>query len=73
MILTIFSLSYFVYETIENEKSTKLTNWIHCDPWKWVGLHYLNLPEQCRGGYFLFINIFRQIISHLIMVLILIF
>lgn len=45
-----FLLSYFVYETIENEKSTKLTNWIHCDPWKWVGLHYLNLPEQCRGG-----------------------
>lgn len=45
-----FLLSYFIYETKSNEKTTREKNWVHFDPWSWVGLHYLNLPDQCVGG-----------------------
>lgn len=51
-----FMMSYFVYETKEDEFTTRDRNWIHYDPWKWVGLHYLNLPEQCEGGTSFFIH-----------------
>lgn len=45
-----FLLSYFVFETKVDEIETKKSAWVHCDPWRWVGLLYLNLPEQCSGG-----------------------
>ncbi|MEX1362713.1 MAG: DUF6445 family protein [Nannocystaceae bacterium] len=29
-------------------------SWVHFDRFRWIGIVYLNLPEQCRGGTSLF-------------------
>src|SRR5689334_16701180 len=42
--------SKFVIEGRQDEVESRKRTWVHFDRWRWVGVLYLNPPEQCQGG-----------------------
>lgn len=45
-----FITSFFVFEDSKDEAISRKNTWVHFDRWRWVGVLYLNTPEQCQGG-----------------------
>jgi hypothetical protein len=45
-----YSDSKVVVDNRRDEQISRKNTWIHYDPYRWTGVLYLNLPEQCRGG-----------------------